>query len=205
MALYPAKSNIQNPVFNEAGAQKLIDGMNPYSNYAAQIGTIPFFQTGARAFIKLGGRPLTVVQDIKWKVSYAATPIQTVDSLFPWDIDIGAATIHAFLTSVMDPTKGPEADGLFTVMKAAEHQPLIELQVLDYLGTSLFFARGMFTEVGGSVARGAVSSWNAQFIGVAYQHYVSQSFKPYNTVAGAATKALDSLKNLASDVSGGLL
>jgi hypothetical protein len=185
---------------------KLNEALNPLSDYSKQKGQIPFFQTGARALIRLGGIPLAVCTDINWRVEYAATPIFTIDSNFPWDIDVGAATINASLNSIMDPTKGPEADLLFHIMQSAIHQPYAELQVLDKLGTSMFFARGMFLGITGHVARGQVSTWGATFTGVAYQHYVNHfAFKPYNTIAGKTSALLGGLKGLASDLTGGIL
>jgi len=210
MGLFPAKYTNPDEVFRRVGTseqdiQNLNDLLNPFAEYADQIGQIPFYQTGARAFIKIGGRAQAVCQNIRWKINYTATPIHTVDSQFPWDIDVGAVSINASMTSIMDPTKGPEADGLFHIMQSSAHQPMVELQVLDKLGTSLFFARGMFVGVNGNVARGQMSTWDAQFIGVAYQHYVAQSFKPYESVAGATSTLLDGLQNITSDLSGGLL
>ena len=179
--------------------------MDPFSEDYKTIGSVPFYSTGARALVKFGGVPLGVTTDIRWTVSYSATPIHTIDTAFPWDIDVGAVTINATLGQIMDPTKGPEADGLFSIMKSAVHQPTIELQVLDATGTSIFFARGMFISVNGNIARGQVGTWSCQFLGTTYQHYVSQSFKPYDSLAGKAANLANSLKKLASDVSGGIL
>ena len=189
----------------EASTAALADKLNPFSEDAKKIGQIPFYATGARALVKLGGTPLGVTTDIRWSVSYSATPIQTIDTPFPWDIDVGAVTISATLGQIMDPTKGPEADGLFAVMSAALHQPMVEMQVLDASGTSIFFARGMFVAVNGQIGRGQVGNWSCQFSGIAYQHYVAQSFKPYNSVAGTASGLIKGLKNLASGLTGGIL
>jgi hypothetical protein len=169
-------------------ADELNDKLNPFSELEKQVGQIPFYQTGARAFIKVGGKPLAVCQDFRWQVSYQPNPIYTIDTVQPWDIDVGPMTVSATLSQIMDPTKGPEVDHLLPIMSSAVHQPLVELQVLDRLGTSLFFARGMFLSVSGSIARGAVSSFTATFTGTAYQHYVAQSFKPYNSIAGGRTR-----------------
>lgn len=166
---------------------------------------IPFYSTGARALLKVGGKAIGVCQSFKWSVSYNATPIQTIDTPHAWDIDVGVVSISANMSQIMDPTKGPEHDGLFHIMNAAVHQPMVELQVLDKSGTSIFFARGMFTSVSGGVQVGAMSTWNAGFVGVAYQHYVSQQFKPYNSIAGALGNLVDELGGLASDLSGGFL
>jgi hypothetical protein len=186
----------------ENQAKKINDLLDPFSGRDPKI---PFYQTGARAFIKMGGRPLAVCQDFKWTVSFAANPIYTIDTVQPWDIDVGPMSVNASLSQIMDPTKGPEVDNLFPIMSSAVHQPLIELQVLDKLGTSLFFARGMFLSVSGNIARGQVSTISAQFTGIAYQHYVAQSFKPYESIAGGISGLANGLKNLASTATGGLL
>jgi hypothetical protein len=189
----------------EENIQEAMDNLNPFAEEASQIGQIPFFNTGARALIKMGGKAIAVAQDIRWQVSYVATPINTIDSAHAWDIDIGAATVNASLTRIVDPTKGPEVDFLFHTMRSSVHQPLVEIQVLDRgLDTSLFFARGMFTQVSGNIARGAMSTFSAHFTGIAYQHYVAQAFQPYESIAGSASAAVDGLQNLASDFSGGL-
>jgi hypothetical protein len=189
----------------QAGVDKLNDALNPFSDLEKKIGQIPFYQSGARAFIKMGGKPLAVCQDFRWTVSYQPNPIYTIDTVQPWDIDVGPMSVNASLSQIMDPTKGPEVDHLLPIMSSAVHQPMIELQVLDKLGTSLFFARGMFLSVSGSIAKGAMSTFSAQFTGIAYQHYVAQSFKPYNSIAGGLSGLVNGLGGLASDASGGLL
>lgn len=188
----------------EEKSQALNDKLNPFGSQAQEIGSVPFYQTGARAFIKVGGKPLGVCQNIRWSISYSATPVHTIDSVHPWDIDIGSVSISASLDSIMDPTKGPEADGLFHIMQAAIHQPYIELQVLDALGTSLFFARGMFTAVSSSIGRGSMSTVSANFTGVAYQQNANQSFEPYG-VADKINDLINGVKNLASGITGGIL
>ena len=190
----------------QAEAEKLNDLLNPFSDLNNKTtGQIPFYQSGARAFIKMGGKPLAVCQEFRWTVSYQASPIHTIDTVQLWDIDVGAMSVSANLSQIMDPTKGPEVDHLLPIMSSAVHQPMVELQVLDRLGTSLFFARGMFLSVSGSIARGSMSTLSAQFTGIAYQHYVSQGFKPYNSIAGGLSGLVNGLAGLASDASGGLL
>lgn len=183
----------------------LNDALNPYDAAKKMAGTIPFWSTGARSFIKIGGKPVGICTDFRWQISYQATPIHTIDTPHAWDIDIGQVSINANLSNILDPTEGPEALGLFHIMSAAVHQPMVEMQVLDALGTSIFFARGMFTTVNGNISRGQLSGMSAGFVGVAYQHYVSQQFKPYNSIAGKLTGAIGGLKSLASTASGGLL
>jgi hypothetical protein len=181
-------------------------------------GNIPFFPSGARCFIKMAGEPIAYCQDFRWSVAYSATPIMTVDSIFPWDIDVGPVNIQATLTKIMDPTKGPEAEGLFPIMSAAVHQPMVELQVIykavqntgkapdksNTVEMNMFFARGMFTSVSGNATVGQVSNLTASFTGVAYQHYVSQQFKPYGA-AYAMQETMSAAKEAVSALTGGFL
>ena len=146
----------------------------------------------------------------------------TVDSVFPWDIEVGPVNIQATLSKIIDPLKGPEAENLFPVMAAAVHQPMVELQVIynakytskakgaggaikditDDVEFSMFFARGMFTSVSGNATLGSLSYLNASFTGVAYQHYVSQSFTPYG-LAYIAQELLGDLQNAVGGLTGG--
>jgi hypothetical protein len=134
-----------------------------------------------------------------------AQPIHTVDSPFPYDVDIGMVKINAKLESIMDPTDSLEANNIGAIMSAAVHQPLVEIQVVDTIGTALFYSKGMFTSIQGNVSNGGLGAWNATFVGLAYQHFVSQQFIPYNGVSAALSQILGSLKGLASDLSGGIL
>jgi hypothetical protein len=63
----------------------------------------------------------------------------------------------------------------------------------------------MFLSVAGNVSRGQMSTFTATFTGIAYQHYVAQSFKPYNSIAGGLSGLANGLSGLASDATGGLL
>lgn len=183
-------------------ADQINKALDPFSGLDPKL---PFYQTGARAFIKMGGKPLAVCQDFKWTVSYVAQPIHTIDTVQPWDIDVGPMTVTASLTEIMDPTKGPEVDHLIPIMSSAVHQPMVELQVMDAIGTSLFFARGMFLSVSGNISRGGMSTLSAQFTGISYQHYVAQSFKPYNSIAGGISGLANGLAGLTSAATGGLV
>lgn len=207
MALSPAifGSN-NNPLSGiEENINSLNDALNPFTN-AGQNGQVPFYVTGGRALLKVGGKPIGVAQKIRWNIDYTSTPINTIDASHAWDIDVGQARIVAELGQVMDPTKGPEHDGIFHIMQAAIHQPLVEMQIIDRaFGTQYFFAKGMFVGVSGGVQVGQVGNWQAKFVGVAYQHYVNQGFKPYTGVAGAAGTLIDGLQNISSDLTGGIL
>jgi|GEM_PF-4745626 len=192
----------------------------------------PYYATGARCFIKLGGRPLGICQDFKWSIGYNSTPTYTIDTVFPWDIDVGQAQISATLSKILNPLKGPEAENLFPIMSAAVHQPMIELQVIykavvvdspteglvrqwnkywnvgsqdakkkqqmTPMEFSMFFCRGMFTSITGNATLGQLSNIGATFLGVAYQHYVSQAFVPY----GASYIAQETISEAQGAVSG---
>lgn len=165
----------------------------------------PFYVTGARALLRIGGRERAIAKKVAWKISFTATPINTIDTPFPWDIDVGQVKINASVTEFMAPSAGPEAGHLFNIMKSAVHQPMVEMQVLDSLGSALFYSKGMFVEVNGDVAFGRMANWNAKFIGTAYQHFVSQNFRPYDSLAGKAESLIDGLQNLTSTATGGIL
>lgn len=190
----------------QANAENLSGLLNPFNDLIdGELGAVPFYGSGARSFIKIGGKAIAVCQDFRWSVNFQPNPIYTIDTVIPWDIDVGPMTVNATLTQIVDPTKGPEVDFLLPIMSSAVHQPFVELQVLDKLGTTLFFARGMFTSVSGGVTKGQLSTMTAQFTGVAYQHYVAQQFKPYNGIASGLSGLVNGLGGLASDVSGGIL
>jgi hypothetical protein len=178
---------------------------DPFNALKQLKGKVPFYQSGARAYIKIGGKPIAVAQSIKWSISFQGTPIHTIDTVQPWDISVGSQTVSATLSQILDPTKGPEVDLLLPTMSSAIHHPYTEIQVLDALGTSLFFAKGMFLAVNGDISMGRLSSISAQFFGVFYQNYVGQAFKPYNSIAGGLSGLANSLGGLTSTLGGGLL
>lgn len=183
----------------------IAEGINPFTSDINEDakGCKPFYSTGGRSLIRIGGKVLVIAKRIKWQISYAAEPIYTIDTVQPWDIDIGIMRMEAYLDQFIDPTAGPETDYLFANMAAAVHQPMVEMQILDAFGTSVMFARGLFHEIGGSVDNQNLSNWSAKFRGVAYQHYVQQNFKAYSaadTVASLAQSAI----SLASNLTGGI-
>jgi hypothetical protein len=188
----------------EKKLETINDQLNPFSAEAKNIGKKPFYSTGARALVRVAGKPVGVCTSISWNVQYNAEPINTIDTPHAWDIDIGQVRITANLSKFMDPTGGLEAEAMAHIMPAAIHQPMVEMQVLDGFGTSLFFARGVFATMSGNISRGQISTFSASFVGTVYQHYVSQTFKPYS-VAAKVSGALNNLTNLAGNLTGGLL
>jgi len=181
----------------ESGLGAVNAALSPFS---APTGTTPYWNTGARALLMIGGKPTAICTSLSYNLSYNAEEIRTIDSNVSFDIDIGALTIRAQLNTIVDPTAGPEFYSLFATMASSSSQPLVEMQVLDAgTGTSIFFARGIFNSVGFNTGKGQVSSFNASFVGIAFQHYVDQSFVQYSAtsevgaVFSAATNALSGL------------
>jgi hypothetical protein len=166
---------------------------------------LPFYSTGARALLRIGGKERVVANSVKWTISYSGAPIHTLDTPFPWDIDVGKVSIMASLDEFVSPAEGLEVGGIFSIMKSAVHQPMVEMQILDAMGTAIFYSKGMFLEVNGNVTMGRLSGWSAKFIGIAYQHFVNQSFKPYSGLAASGNKLLDGAKSVLKNLSGGAL
>jgi hypothetical protein len=139
----------------------------------------PKYFSGARAYVTVSGELVAVCQDFNYTVEFTPEETRTIDTHVPWDISVGQVSIRASLRQLVDPADSPESQGLWSNMAAIIHQPLIELEVFDKLGQRMFFARGMFTRVSGSVTIGALSNRSIDFIGTAYAHNVTQSFVPY--------------------------
>jgi hypothetical protein len=193
---------------HEAKAEKFRDQidkmLNPLSHLNEGSGILPYYSTGARSLLKIGGKPIAVCMDFRWTVNYNPTVLHTIDTVFGWDIDMGTCMIQASMSKFMDPTKGPEVDHLIPIMATAVHAPMVEMQVLDSIGTSLFFSKGMFVEVSPQISMNQVTNISAKFIGISYQHYVSQAFKPYS-VTGKVAGLANAARNLVSDATGGLI
>ena len=134
----------------------------------------PLYSSGARSYIRVAGKPLGVCLDFRWQINIATTEIRTIDTNLPWDLVPGQISIAATLNEIVDPRSSAEAQGIFHTIQSAVHQPYVEMQVTDFNGATLFFARGMFTSLTGSIARGQLSSFSCGFVGVAYQHNVYQ-------------------------------
>lgn len=159
----------------------------------------PTYSTGARSYIRVGGKPVAVAMDFRWQISSSASEIRTIDTNLPWDLVPNQITISASLSKFVDPSKSLEGEGLFHTIQSMIHQPYVEMQALDASGHSIFFARGMFTGMNGNIARGQLSTWGANFQGVAYQHNVFQEFRPYND--SLIQNALDIINDTLGDIS----
>lgn len=165
---------------------------------------LPYYSTGGRSILRVGGIYMLTAEAVSWKVRYNTTPITTVDTQFPWDIDIGTCLISANVTNFVDPTKGPECDFMFHTMQSAAHAPMVELQVFDKLGNNQFFARGVFSEYDSGVRVGDVTKSRASFVGVAYQNFVAQDFTAYDGTAGTTGKVIRNAQRILGNLSGGI-
>ncbi len=139
----------------------------------------PKYFSGARAYITISGELVAVCQDFNYTVELAPEETRTIDTHLPWDISVGQVSIRASLRQLIDPSESPESQGLWANMASIIHQPLIELEVFDKLGQKMFYARGMFTRVNGSITVGSLANRSVDFVGTAYAHNVTQSFVPY--------------------------
>ena len=164
----------------------------------------PLYSSGARSLMRVGGKSLGVSTDFKWDVQGPEEEIRTIDTNLPWDLSPGQVSITAQINNIIDPSSSMEAIGLFHTMQSIVHGPFVDIQVLDITGTTLFFARGKFTGVSGSVSRGQITNISARFQGVMYQHNVYQGFTPYSTTS-LLNSALDAITNapaaIASEIS----
>lgn len=139
----------------------------------------PKYFSGARAYIVISGELLAVCQDFNYTIDFTPEETRTIDTHVPWDISVGQVSIRASLRQLIDPAESPESQGLWSNMASIVHQPLVELEVFDKLGQKMFFARGMFTRISGSVSTGSLANRSVDFVGTAYAHNVTQSFTPY--------------------------
>lgn len=175
------------------------------SGQATQKGLFPKYSSGARSYVRVAGTPIGVAQSFNWRITADTSEIRTIDTNLPWDLVFNQIAITANLSQFVDPSGALEAQGLFHTIQSFIHQPYVEMQVLDAAGSSLFFARGSFTTMNGSIRAGQLSNFSVDFKGVAYQHNVYQTFKPYSNLGGAVGAALKGISGLIGKVGGGFL
>jgi hypothetical protein len=166
-------------------------------------GIYPKYSSGARSYIRVAGTPIAVCQSFSWRIVSETTEIKTIDTNLPWDISFNQIGITATLNELVDPRGSLESEGLFHTFQSFIHQPFVEMQVLDATGSSLFFARGSFCGMSGSIRTGQLSNFSVDFKGVAYQHNVFQSFRPYSLVGSALNTGLQAVNTAVQDLGGG--
>ena len=181
------------------------------ANFGTQFGGVapkglfPLYGSGARSYVRVAGTPIAVCQSFSWRVVADTSEIRTIDTNLPWDLVFNQISITANLSELMDPRGSLESQGLFHTIQSFIHQPFVEMQVLDAIGSNLFFARGAFVGMNGAVNTGQLSRFSVDFKGVAYQHNVFQQFKPYSNLGGAIGGALKGISGAISSLGGGFL
>lgn len=139
----------------------------------------PEFSSGARTYIQVAGKPLTVAMEFNYSIVAETEEIRTIDTSFPWDISVGQVKITGTLKKLVHPETSAEEQGLFHTMQSIVHQPYVEILIQDADGSAPFFARGMFTSIQSGFSRGQITVQSVGFVGVAYQHWAFQEFVPY--------------------------
>ncbi len=189
-------------------ASNLLDNTLDKAAVAKELGKgsrkFPRYNSGARALIRVAGKPLAVALSFRWQVMSQGTEVRTIDTNLPWDIAPNQIGITGSLSQLIDPLSSMEAQALYSTVQAMIHQPFVELQVLDYLGTNLFFTRGMFLGLSGDINHGQLSTFSVNFQGVTYQHNVFQEFTPYSPL-GDLLESVSSAFSALKSVSGGFL
>lgn len=161
-------------------------------------GLFPALSTGARTFITVNNLPLALCLDFSYSISADHEEVRTIDSHLPYDVNIGQVKISGRLTKIVNPDSSMEAEGLFHTMQSILHQPIVEMLVQDANGNTQFFCKGMFVSMESRVAMGQLTVASASFVGIQYQNWVYQEFKPYDEALGGINKALGKFKKALS-------
>lgn len=158
-----------------------------------RTGLFPSMSSGARTFITVNNQPIAMCLDFSYNIAAEYEEIRTIDSHLPYDINIGQVKISGRLTKLVNPDSSMEAEGLFHTMQSILHQPIVEMLVQDANGNTQFFCKGMFVSMESRVALGQLTVASANFVGIQYQNWVYQEFKPYDAASGPS-KLLDKFK-----------
>jgi hypothetical protein len=148
----------------------------------------PMLASGARAFVQVNNTPLALCLDFSYSITADYEEIRTIDNHLPYEVNINQVRIQGKLTKLINPDSSMEAEGLFHTMQSIIHQPIVEILCTDANGNVQFFCKGMFTSMETRVAMGQLTVASANFVGIQYQNWVFQNFKPYdkNSSAGGA-------------------
>lgn len=139
---------------------------------------LPKFFTGARCKILINGLPVGVAMEVNWSVSADWDEIRTIDAFVPWELTPGQMTINASLRRVIDPLKPAASDGLYSTLQSYLHQPYASIEIRDRVSNVIFYARGIFTNLKGSVSVGSVGVESVDFVGYYFRENVVQRFSP---------------------------
>lgn len=151
---------------------------------------LPEFATGARSIIYINDQRIAAALDVSYSVNIDTNELRTIDSQMPWELIPGQISVEATLRKVVHPSVTVTSEHLFTVITAALHTPYASLKVQDKLGNVLFFARGSFVSLQGSVAVGQTNIESVRFQGYYWRQGDSQMFipEPANGVGDMLTR-----------------
>lgn len=138
---------------------------------------LPEFFTGARAKVLVNGSPIGAALEVNWNVSTNVEEIRTIDSSLPWELVPGQIQIKASLKRWIHPDRSLAGDGMFSTIASLLHQPYVSLELRDRLGNIIFYAKGMFVSMNGTVGNNTVGVQSVDFIGYYFRENVNQSFE----------------------------
>lgn len=141
-------------------------------------GTLPDYFTGARAKLMINGNTIGAALEVSWTVNSSIQEIRTIDNFLPVELVPGQMSIKATLKRVVDPRRTLGGDGLYPTIQSYLHQPYAQIEIRDRLGTTIFLAKGMFTDLQGSVSNGQLGIESLSFVGYYWRENVSQEFNP---------------------------
>lgn len=139
---------------------------------------LPEYFSGARCKLLINGNTIGAALEVNWSVTAQMTEIRTIDNFAPIEIVPGQMSISASLKRVVDPRRTLGGDGLYSTMTSYLHQPYASIEVRDRLGNVIFLARGMFTNLRGSVSNGQLGVESVDFVGYYWRENVNQEFSP---------------------------
>lgn len=139
---------------------------------------LPEYFSGARCKLLIDGKTIGAALEVSWSVSGQMVEVRTIDNFAPTEIVPGQMGIKMSLKRVVDPRRTLGGDGLYSTMTSYLHQPYASVEVRDRMGNVIFLARGMFTDLKGSVSNGQLGVESVDFIGYYWRENVSQEFSP---------------------------
>ena len=177
-------------------------GLNSQKSNVLNPIKTPQLHTGARSFIQVAGKPLALCQDFNYSVTADVEEIRTIDTHLPWDLSIGQIRVKATLRKLLHPDSSLETEALFHTVQSFIHANNVEIMIQDgATGNAPFFSRGMFVSCNGQYSAGKLVNFSVEFVGVTYQHWVYQTFKPYPKDPGGLAGVAKNLKGFGNSVS----
>jgi len=164
---------------------------------------LPEYFSGARAILTVNGQRIGAAMEVSYSVSVDHTELRTIDSSLPWELIPGQIKIKASLRRIISPDRSLAGDGLFTTITSSLHTPYSSIELRDRTGNIIFYAKGSFTEIQGSVQNGQLGVESVSFVGYYWKENVRQEFNPAGQGLGDRLKGVISQNSLVRRVFGG--